>query len=150
MMRCCVQVGEDPFTALRQETRKRVKAQRQRQVANVRASSKDKGGPVALPPTLKLAAALPSHGKGKPSKRQEMQDDVRTPCLVYSKWTAFQSFVSSSLAAAVPLQGQPKPSKRQQMILESPHQQQKCLPCQIPSISRLYRYRNITYVPAET
>ncbi|CAK0734961.1 hypothetical protein CVIRNUC_000508 [Coccomyxa viridis] len=71
------QVGEDPFAALKQEKRERVKAQRQRQVANVKASSKDRGGPVALPPTLKLAAALPAHGKGKPSKRQEIQDDIK-------------------------------------------------------------------------
>ncbi len=87
-MSCRVQVGEDPFAALKQEKRERVKAQRQRQVANVKASSKDRGGPVALPPTLKLAAALPAHGKGKPSKRQEIQDDVRPPCLVQSQWTA--------------------------------------------------------------
>ena len=92
---CRVQVGEDPFAALKQEKRERVKAQRQRQVANVKASSKDRGGPVALPPTLKLAAALPVHGKGKPSKRQEIQDDVRPPCLVQSQWTAYYSSAST-------------------------------------------------------
>ena len=93
MVCCCAQVGEDPFAALKQEKRERVKAQRQRQVANVKASSKDRGGPVVLPPTLKLAAALPLHGKGKPSKRQDVQDDVRPPCLVCSKRTALSSSV---------------------------------------------------------
>lgn len=108
-------MGGDPFTALKQEKRERVKAQRQRQVANVKASSRDKGGPVVLPPTLKLAAALPSHGKGKPSKRQEMQGDVRPPCLLHCKWTAFHSLLCHSLATALPLQGQHQPSKQQEM-----------------------------------
>ena len=72
-----LQIGEDPFTQLKQEKRERVKAQHQRQVANLKTSSKGGGDAVTLPPTLKLAAALPAHGRGKLSKRQEMQDDVR-------------------------------------------------------------------------
>ena len=74
-----LQVGEDPFTALRQEKRERVKAQRQRQVANIKGSSKSADVSERLPPTLKLAAGLPAHGRGKLSKRQDMQDDVRHP-----------------------------------------------------------------------
>ena len=79
-----LQVGEDPFSQLKQEKRERVKAQHQRQVANIKSSSKGGGDAVALPPTLKLAAALPAHGRGKLNKRQEMQDDVRAPmpCLL--------------------------------------------------------------------
>ena len=72
-----LQLGEDPFSQLKQEKRERVKSQHQRQVANLKTSSKGGGDAVALPPTLKLAAALPAHGRGKLSKRQEMQDDVR-------------------------------------------------------------------------
>ena len=30
-----------------------------------------------LPPTLKLAASLPEHGKGIPTKRRELKADVR-------------------------------------------------------------------------
>lgn len=79
-----LQIGEDPFTQLKQEKRERVKAQHQRQVANLKTSSKGGGDAVALPPTLKLAAALPAHGRGKLNKRQEMQDDVRAliPCTI--------------------------------------------------------------------
>ena len=79
----CLQIGEDPFTQLKQEKRERVKVQRERQVANIKSSVK--GGSsdsVALPPTLKLAAALPSHGRGKLNKRQEFQSDVR-PLIVF-------------------------------------------------------------------
>lgn len=35
------------------------------------------GAPAALPPTLQLAASLPEHGRGRPSKRKEIRDDVR-------------------------------------------------------------------------
>lgn len=74
------QVGEDPFTKLKQEKRERVKDQQKRQLQNVKASAKAVGSSAALPPTLKLAAALPAHGKGKPTKRKDMHDDVRSPC----------------------------------------------------------------------
>lgn len=56
-----------------------MKAQHKRQVANIKASAKTTGSSGALPPTLKLAAALPEHGKGKPTKRKEMKDDVCHP-----------------------------------------------------------------------
>jgi regulator of ribosome biosynthesis len=71
-----VQVGEDPFTKLKAEKQERVKAQHNRQLANIKASAKSAGSSAALPPTLKLAAVLPEHGKGRPAKRKEMQEDV--------------------------------------------------------------------------
>lgn len=96
------QVGEDPFSKLRQEKRERVKEQQQRQLKNIKASAKAVGSSAALPPTLKLAAALPAHGKGKPTKRKEMQDDVRTALLLqmkhHSRW--FSAAVSMCLALA--------------------------------------------------
>jgi regulator of ribosome biosynthesis len=75
-------VGEDPFAKLKQEKRERVKAQQMRQMANIKASAKATGAKAALPPTLKLAAALPTHGKGRPPKRKEMHDDVCGPALL--------------------------------------------------------------------
>ncbi len=74
-----VQVGEDPFSKLKAEKRERVKDQQKRQLQNIKASAKAVGTSAALPPTLKLAAALPAHGKGKPTKRKDMHDDVRPP-----------------------------------------------------------------------
>lgn len=35
------------------------------------------GGKQALPPTLKLAAALPEHGRGKPLRQKDFKDEVR-------------------------------------------------------------------------
>ncbi|KAK9811038.1 hypothetical protein WJX73_008233 [Symbiochloris irregularis] len=66
--------GEDPFTKQREEKREGVKAQEKRQLANAKASAKA-GAP---PSTLRLAATLPSKGKGKPNKRRELADDVRS------------------------------------------------------------------------
>ncbi|CAL8467031.1 g6567 [Coccomyxa elongata] len=70
-------VGEDPFTKLKQEKRERVKDQQKRQLQNIKASAKAVGSSAAVPPTLKLAAALPAHGKGKPTKRKDMHDDIK-------------------------------------------------------------------------
>ncbi|KAK9916893.1 hypothetical protein WJX75_008410 [Coccomyxa subellipsoidea] len=70
-------IGEDPFSKLKQEMRERVKDQQKRQLQNIKASAKAVGSSAALPPTLKLAAALPAHGKGKPTKRKEMHDDIK-------------------------------------------------------------------------
>jgi regulator of ribosome biosynthesis len=70
------QPGEDPFTLLRQEKRERVKTQQKQQLANVKQALKA-GGASAVPATLRLAAALPSKGKGKPTKRKELRDEVR-------------------------------------------------------------------------
>lgn len=45
-------------------------------MGNLKAAMKA-SGPGALPATLKLAASLPEHGKGKPTKRKDLADDVR-------------------------------------------------------------------------
>ena len=71
------QVGEDPFTKQRQEKRERVKKNEAQQLANLKAAAKAGGGAGALPPTLRLAAALPQHGKGRPAKRRELKEEVR-------------------------------------------------------------------------
>lgn len=70
-----LQPGEDPFTQLRQEKRDRLKKQNQQQTANVKQAVKS-GGAAAVPATLRLAATLPEKGKGKPTKRKEMRDEV--------------------------------------------------------------------------
>jgi regulator of ribosome biosynthesis len=72
---CVLQPGEDPFTLLRQEKRERVKGQQKQQLANVKQALKS-SGPTSVPSTLRLAAALPTKGKGKPNKRKELRDEV--------------------------------------------------------------------------
>lgn len=69
------QVGEDPFGEERTEKKARMAAQEGRQLKNMKASDKIHGKPT-LPPTLKLAASLPEHGKGVPTKRRELKSDV--------------------------------------------------------------------------
>ena len=68
------EVGDDPFTRLRQEKRERVKKNQQQQLANLKGATK---GGARLPPPLRLAAALPEKGRGKPVKRKELKDEVR-------------------------------------------------------------------------
>lgn len=70
------QVGDDPFSAGIREKKERVAKQDKRRLANLKATAKA-GGTSSLPPTLKLAASLPQHGKGRPVKRKELKDDVR-------------------------------------------------------------------------
>ncbi len=73
-------MGEDPFTKLKAEKKERVREQHKRQLSNLKAGAKvagREGGAAALPPTLRLAAGLPAHGKGKLLKRKEVKDDVR-------------------------------------------------------------------------
>jgi len=70
-----VQPGEDPFGEQRKEKKARLASQEGRQLKNKQASDKIHGKPV-LPPTLKLAATLPEHGKGVPTKRRELKADV--------------------------------------------------------------------------
>ena len=60
---------------MRAEKRERVKKQQQQQAANVKAAMKS-GGAAAVPSTLRLAASLPSKGKGKPTKRKDLRDEV--------------------------------------------------------------------------
>lgn len=71
-----LQAGEDPFGDQRKEKKARIASQEGRQLKNKQASDKIHGKPV-LPPTLKLAASLPEHGKGIPTKRRELKADVR-------------------------------------------------------------------------
>jgi hypothetical protein len=71
-----LQPGEDPFTLLRQEKKERQKKQNKQQLANVKQALKT-GGAAAVPATLRLAATLPDKGKGKPTKRRELRDEVR-------------------------------------------------------------------------
>jgi hypothetical protein len=47
------------------------------QLANVKQAAKA-GGARAVPATLRLAAALPSKGRSKPTKRKELRDEVRS------------------------------------------------------------------------
>lgn len=70
------QPGEDPFSTMRKEKKERVKKQQKQQLNNVKASIKSHGAGV-LPPTVKLAASLPEHGKGKPIKRKEMHGELK-------------------------------------------------------------------------
>lgn len=72
------QAGEDPFGDQRKDKKARIASQEGRQLKNKQASDKIHGKPV-LPPTLKLAASLPEHGKGAPTKRRELKLDVRPP-----------------------------------------------------------------------
>ncbi|KAI3432847.1 hypothetical protein D9Q98_010431 [Chlorella vulgaris] len=69
--------GEDPFTKQRQDKKERAKKQQKQQLANLKAAVKA-GGMAALPPTLRLAAALPEHGKGRPAKRKELHDELKS------------------------------------------------------------------------
>jgi hypothetical protein len=71
-----LQPGEDPFSLLKQEKKDRQKKQNKQQLANVKQAIKT-GGAAAVPATLRLAATLPDKGKGKPTKRRELRDEVR-------------------------------------------------------------------------
>ncbi|KAL0031736.1 hypothetical protein WJX79_004189 [Trebouxia sp. C0005] len=71
------QPGEDPFGEERKEKKARLASQEGRQLKNKQASDKIHGKPM-LPPTLKLAASLPEHGKGVPTKRRELKADVKS------------------------------------------------------------------------
>lgn len=67
---------EDPFTRNMKEKKGRVKKQSERQLANLKNAAKE-GGQGALPATLRLAATLPEHGRGKPTKRKEMLSEIK-------------------------------------------------------------------------
>lgn len=73
---CVLQPGEDPFSKMKQERKQRVAANEGRQLANSKYALKH-GGKGAVPNTLKLAATLPEHGKGQPTKRKELRSNVR-------------------------------------------------------------------------
>lgn len=67
---------EDPFTRLSKEKKERVKKQDSQQLANLKNAVKT-GGKGALPATLKLAATLPEHGRGAPTKRKELVPELK-------------------------------------------------------------------------
>ncbi len=71
-----LQVGSDPFTEMRQAKRERLKKNEKQQMGNLKVAMKQ-SGPRALPGTVKLAASLPQHGNGRPSKQKDTEDDVR-------------------------------------------------------------------------
>jgi hypothetical protein len=52
-----------------------VRKQQKQQLGNLKVAAKA-GGAGALPPTLRLAATLPDHGKGQPAKRKELHAEV--------------------------------------------------------------------------
>ena len=70
------QVGSDPFAEMRLAKRERTQKNEKQQMGNLKVALKE-SGPRALPGTVRLAASLPQHGKGRPTKRKDMEDDVR-------------------------------------------------------------------------
>ena len=71
-----MQAGSDPFTAARQAKKGRMQHNDKQQMGNLKTALKT-AGPGALPTTLRLAAALPEHGKGHTTKHADRQQDVR-------------------------------------------------------------------------
>ena len=63
---------------MRQAKRERTKKNEKQQMGNLKVALKQ-SGPRSLPGTVRLAASLPEHGKGRPSKRKDMEEDVRRP-----------------------------------------------------------------------
>lgn len=87
------QPGEDPFAQMRKDKKARVDKQEKARLANLKAAAKA-GGKAALPPTLRLAASLPEHGRGKPLKHRDYKDEV---CMCFRvlgprKWRAWWRF----------------------------------------------------------
>lgn len=70
------QAGSDPFTDMRQGKKDRIRLNEKQQMGNLKTAIKASGSG-ALPATLKLAARLPEHGKGVPTKRKDLEADVR-------------------------------------------------------------------------
>lgn len=68
---------EDPFTRMKKEKKERIKKQEARQLGNLKAAAKA-GGRGVLPATLRLAANLPEHGRGKPTKRKELLSELKS------------------------------------------------------------------------
>lgn len=77
------QVGQDPFSQQKAQKAKVIKEQEKRQVANLKVSAKQG----AHPATLRLAAALPEKGRGRPAKRKELAGDVRPPHAFAQMWS---------------------------------------------------------------
>ncbi len=78
---------EDPFTRKLKEKKERVKKNENQRLGNLKNAAKE-GGSAALPATLKLAASLPEHGRGRPSKRKEMLGELKTTSKYVARSTA--------------------------------------------------------------
>lgn len=76
-----LQVGDDPFSKQKRDKKARVAKQEKAQLANLKAAAKS-GGKGALPPTLRLAAALPEHGRGRPVRHKDYKQEVRALSMV--------------------------------------------------------------------
>lgn len=74
-----LQAGSDPFTEEKAKKRERVKKNQERHVANLKAAGGGgKGAPRSggIPSSVQLAAKLPEHGRGRPTKRSQMGEAV--------------------------------------------------------------------------
>ena len=69
------QPGSDPFTEQRKAKKERVAKQEKARLANLQ-HAVEVGGKRALPPTLRLAASLPEHGRGKPIRSRDFKNEV--------------------------------------------------------------------------
>ncbi|KAK2080320.1 hypothetical protein QBZ16_000173 [Prototheca wickerhamii] len=67
--------GSDPFTEQRKAKKERVAKQEKARLANLQ-HAVEVGGKRALPPTLRLAASLPEHGRGKPIRSRDFKNEV--------------------------------------------------------------------------
>lgn len=82
-------VGEDPFTNAAAKKRKGVEQNRERHINNLKANRKASlGGRSEIPASVRLAASLPEHGRGRPQKRQEMDGAIHASAVRASKATA--------------------------------------------------------------
>jgi regulator of ribosome biosynthesis len=71
-------LGTDPFAEAAAARRDKRATNKRQQLGNLKkAAGKKGGGALALPPTLRLAAALPSHGKGKPVRSADARPALR-------------------------------------------------------------------------
>ncbi|KAI8467061.1 MAG: ribosome biogenesis regulatory protein-domain-containing protein [Monoraphidium minutum] len=68
------ELGADPFSRLKSEKKERVKKNASQQLANLKEAAK---AGAALPPTLRLAASLPEKGRGKPTKRRDLKQEIK-------------------------------------------------------------------------
>lgn len=72
-----MQAGADPFTEERTKKRERVKQNKALQLKNLAAGAKGGSAAAGIPASVQLAAKLPEHGRGRPTKRKEMEKTVR-------------------------------------------------------------------------
>lgn len=83
------ELGADPFAEAAAARRDKRATNKRQQLGNLKAAAGKKGGgALALPPTLRLAAALPTHGKGKPLKSRDARPALREAAKAASVSTA--------------------------------------------------------------